>query len=113
MATQANPFGATTRLAITTVALDPMTSRALAHFLLAVPGVVVADNLESYHAAEWEVGRAGEQARTRICFIDLDQNLEQAIRLAEHLRDEHPEVNLFSVSVSNDAERIIAVMRAG
>ena len=113
MATQANISGAKSRIAVTTVALDPMTTRALAHCMSAVAGAVIVSNLDSYAGAEWEIGRAGEQARTRICFVDYDKNPEQATRLTERLRTDYGDVYIFAVSGSSDSDQIIAAMRAG
>ena len=101
------------RIAVTTVGLDSMSQRALTHFLMGVPGATVAANLEGYSGAEWEVGRAGEQAHTRVCFIDYDQNTEQAIWTTERLRSDHPDIHVFAVSSYAEPERIIAAMRAG
>lgn len=115
MATQVNmsKAGDTARISVTTVGLDSMTHRALAHFISGVPGAVMAANLDSYAGAEWEVGRAGDQAHTRICFLDYDQNPEQAIWITERLASDHPDVNIFAVSAHSEPERIIVAMRAG
>src|SRR5205814_3771802 len=102
-----------TRIAVTTVGLDPISQRALAHVLMAVPGAASPVHLDSYSGAEWEVGRAGDQTQTRVCFIDYDQNTEQAIWITERLRGDHPDVHVFAVSSYSEAERIIAAMRAG
>lgn len=103
----------TARIAVSTVALDPMSYRTLSHFIFGVPGVVMAASLESYSGAEWEVGRAGAHARVRVCFLDYDQNPEQAIWLTERLRTDHADVSVFGVSSSSDPDRIITAMRAG
>jgi pilus assembly protein CpaE len=115
MATQMNIGAAasTTNIAVTTVGLDPMSYRTVANFMLAVPGSVMAANVDGYSGAEREVGRAGEKARIRICFIDYDQNNEQAIWITEHLRNNYPDVHVFAVSAFSEPERIIAAMRVG
>jgi pilus assembly protein CpaE len=105
--------GETPRIAVTTVALDPVSYRALAHFVAGLPSATIASSLESYSGAEWEVARARDQARMRICFIDYDQDADQAIRITERLHAEHPDVHLFAVSSSSDPDRIILAMRAG
>jgi pilus assembly protein CpaE len=73
----------------------------------------MAASVEGYSGAEREVGRAGENARTRVCFIDYDRNNEQAIWTTEHLRNNYPDVHVFAVSANTEPERIIAAMRVG
>jgi len=101
------------KLAVITVGLDQMSYRALAHFISGVASSVIAATMDNYSGAEWEVGRAGEHARMRICFIDYDHDPEQAIRVTERLQADHPDVHLFAVSSYSDPERIIVAMRAG
>src|SRR5215468_2805328 len=115
MATQVNMVKAadSARIAVSTVGLDPTTYRTLSHFMAGVPGAVIAASLDSYSGAEWELGRAGDQAHTRICFLDYDQNPEQAVWLTERLTSEHPDVHVFAVSSHSEPERIIVAMRAG
>jgi len=115
MATQVNTAAAanTPSIAVTTVGLDTTSYRTLANFMLAVPGAIMAASVEGYSGAEREVARAGEKARLRICFIDYDQNNEQAIWITEHLRNNHPDVYVFAVSAHTAPERIIAAMRVG
>jgi pilus assembly protein CpaE len=115
MATSINPASAanTASLAVTTVGLDAMSYRTLANFMLAIPGAAMVASVEGYSGAEREVGRAGEKARTRVCFIDYDRNNEQAIWITEHLRNNYPDVHVFAVSVNTEPERIIAAMRVG
>jgi pilus assembly protein CpaE len=115
MATQLSTTktGETARIAITTVGLDAVSYRALAHFTAGVPGALIAGNFENHSGAEWEVGRAGEQARTHVCFIDYDHDADQAIRITERLRAGHPDIQVFAVSTVSEPERIIVAMRAG
>jgi pilus assembly protein CpaE len=100
-------------IAVTTVGLDPVTFRSLTHLMQTVPGAVMVANVDGYSGAEREVGRAGEKARTRICFIDYDQRTEQAIWITEHLHGNYPDVYVFAVSAFTEPDRIIAAMRAG
>jgi pilus assembly protein CpaE len=100
-------------LAVSTVGLDAMSYRALANFMLAVPGAAMAASVEGYSGAEREVGRAGEKSRTRVCIIDYDRNNEQAVWVTEHLRANYPDVHVFAVSANTEPERIIAAMRVG
>ncbi len=104
---------ANNNIAVTTVGLDPMSYRTLNNFMLAVPGAVMAANLESYSGAEREIARAGDKARTRICFIDYDQNYEQAVWVTEHIRNNNPDVSVFAVTANTEPERIVAAMRVG
>lgn len=115
MATPVNLASAanTAGLTVTTVGLDAMSYRTLANFMLAVPGAAMAASVEGYSGAEREVGRAGENARTRVCFIDYDRNNEQAVWTTEHLRNNYPDVHVFAVSANTEPERIIAAMRVG
>jgi len=103
----------TASLVVSTVGLDAMSYRTLANFMLAVPGAVMAASVEGYSGAEREVGRAGDKARTRVCFIDYDRNNEQAVWVTEHLRNNYPDVHVFAVSTNTEPERIIAAMRVG
>lgn len=100
-------------LAVTTVGLDQMSYRALAHFISGVPSSLMVASIDNYSGAEWEVGRAGDGARIRVCFIDYDHDPEQAIRVTERLQADHSDVHLFAVSSCSDPERIIVAMRAG
>ena len=90
-----------------------MSYRTLANFMLAVPGAVMAASINGYSGAEREVARAGDKARTRICFIDYDQNPEQAVWVTEHLRNNNPDVHVFAVSANTEPERIVVAMRVG
>lgn len=101
------------RIAVTTVALDAISYRALAHFVGGLPSATIAASLDHYSGAEWEVARTREQARMRICFVDYDQNVDEAMRLTERLHGEHPDIHVFAVSSSSDPDRIILAMRAG
>lgn len=118
MATQVNQENAPktserARIAVSTVALDQLSYRALAHLVSSVPGAIMAATVDSYSGAEWEVGRAGDQVRTRICFLDYDRNTDQAIWLTERLRTDHPDLHVFGVSSASAPEQIIVAMRAG
>jgi pilus assembly protein CpaE len=108
------PIEATARIAVMAVGLDPMSYRALAHFMQGVPDAVMIGNLDHYTGADREIGRSLDRAHTRICFIDYDRNTEQAIWLTERLRAEHPDrLHIFAFAAASDSERIIAAMRAG
>jgi pilus assembly protein CpaE len=115
MATQFNLAGATNKasIAVTTVGLDPISCRALANFMEGVPGAAIASNIDGYSGAEREVGRAGDHARLRLCFIDYDKNTDQAIWITEHLRTNYPDVHIFAVSANTEPDQIIAAMRVG
>src|SRR5712675_3669401 len=104
---------ATTRVAVITVCLDPTSYDALMHVMAGVPGSMVVGNLDHYGGAEREIGRALDLAHTRICFIDYDQNTEEAIWITQRLHSEYPEVHTFAVSAHPQPEAIIAAMRAG
>jgi pilus assembly protein CpaE len=101
------------RIAVMAVRLDVTSYEALSHFMAGVPGAVVVGNLDHYVGVEREVGRALDLAQIRICFIDYDQNTEEAIWVTERLRSEYPEVHTFAVSAYSEPEGIIAAMRAG
>jgi DNA-binding NarL/FixJ family response regulator len=115
MAAQVNMSHAAdrTKIAIITVGLDPLTYRTLSHFMSAVPSAGIAASIDTYSGAEWEVGRAGDPSSMRVCFIDYDQDPEQAIRVTERLRTDQPSVHVFALSSYSDPERIIVAMRAG
>ncbi len=101
------------RIAVMAVRLDVTSYEALSHFMAGVPGAVVVGNLDHYVGVEREVGRALDLAQIRICFIDYDQNTEEAIWVTERLRSEYPDVHTFAVSAYSEPEGIIAAMRAG
>jgi pilus assembly protein CpaE len=101
------------RIAVMAVRLDLTSYEALSHFMAGVPGAAVIGNLDHYVGVEREVGRALDLAQTRICFIDYDQNTEEAIWVTERLRSEYPDVHTFAVSAYSEPEGIIAAMRAG
>src|SRR5712672_4854202 len=102
-----------TRVAAIGVSLDSMTYQALSQFMEGVPGAVVLANLDHYAGAEREIGRALDLAHTRICFIDYDQNTEEAVWITQRLHSEYPEIQSFAVSAHPQPEAIIAAMRAG
>jgi len=108
------------------VCLDPASYQALLDFMASVPGAVVNGNVDHYSSAEREAGRALEiphverevgltlgLPHTRICFIDYDQNTEEAIRITERLRSEHSHVHVFAVSSNTQPDGIIGAMRSG
>src|SRR5215469_6031981 len=115
MATQVNmaKSGETGKISVTTVGLDPMTYRTLSHFMAGVSGAHMSANLDTYTGAEWEIGRAGDQLSTRVCFLDYDQNTDQALWITERMASDHPDVHIFAVSSNSEPERIIIAMRAG
>jgi pilus assembly protein CpaE len=102
-----------TRIALMTVCLDPVSYKALSHFVMAIPGAVTVGNVDRYVGAEREVGRALEQALSRICIIDFDKNTDEAMWVTERLKSEYPDVYVFAVSAYSEPERIIAAMRVG
>src|ERR1051325_10308611 len=104
---------ASTGLAVITVCLDPTSREAISYFIGGVPGAVVIGNLDQYSGAERNIGRALDPARTRVCFIDYDDNTEEAIWITARLRAECPDVHCFAVSSHSEPDRIIAAMRAG
>jgi pilus assembly protein CpaE len=103
----------TARIAIMAVCLDSGSHQALSQFMAAVPGGAVVGNLDHYGGAEREISRALDAARTPVCFIDYDQDREQAIWITERLHSEYPDVHSFAVSASSEPEAIIEAMRAG
>ncbi len=102
-----------TRVAVMAVCLDATSYHAVSQFVASVPGAIVIGNLDHYVGVEREVGRALDLAHTRVCFIDYDQNTEQAIWITERLRSEYPDVHSFAVSAYSEPEGIIPAMRAG
>jgi len=101
------------RIGVMAVCLDATSYEALSHFIAGVPGAVIYGNPDHYVGVEREIGRALDLAQTRICFIDYDQNTEEAIWMTERLRSEYPDVHSFGVSAYSEPEAIIAAMRAG
>jgi pilus assembly protein CpaE len=104
---------ASTGVAVMTVCLDPISYEAISYFIAGVPGAVIVGNLEHYSGAERNIGRALDLARTRICFIDYDENTEEAIWITARLRAECPDMHCFAVSSHSEPDRIIGAMRAG
>src|SRR6266566_6940833 len=101
------------RIAVMAVCLDATSYQAVLHFISGVPGTVMVGNLDHYVGVEREIGRALDLAHIRICFIDYDQNTEEALWTTERLHSEYPEVRTVGVSSCPDPEAIIAAMRAG
>lgn len=104
---------APTRIAVMAVCLDSASYQDLTQFMAGVPGAVLMGNLDHYVGVEREIGRALDLAHTRICFIDYDQNIDEAIRITERLRSEYPDVHSIAVSTYSEPEGIIAAMRSG
>src|SRR4051794_23604705 len=96
-----------------TVCLDPTSYEAISYFIAGVPGAGVVGNLDHYSGAERSIRRALALARTRICFIDYDENSEEAIWITARLRAEYPDVHCFAVSSHSEPDKIIGAMRAG
>ncbi len=101
------------RIAVIAVYLDPASYQTMSNLMAAVPGAVVIGNLDHYAGAEREIGRALDLAHARVCFIDYDQNREEAIWITERLRSEYPDVHSFAVSAYSEPDGIITAMRAG
>ncbi|HLB87648.1 MAG TPA: response regulator, partial [Terriglobales bacterium] len=101
------------RVAVMAVCLDPASYQALSHFMAGVPGAVIIGNLDHYAGVEREVGRALHLPHIGICFIDYDQDTEEALWITERLRSEYPDLHTFAVSSYSEPEGIIAAMRAG
>src|ERR1041385_6270410 len=98
---------ASTGLAAITICLDPTSYEAISYFIAGVPGAVVVANLDHYSGAERNVGRVLDPARTRVCFIDYDENTEEAIWITARLHAEYPDVHCFAVSSRAEPDRII------
>jgi hypothetical protein len=69
-ATNVNSAG----IALSSVGLDPLSSRSLGNIVSTLPGAFMAATMEGYTGAEREIGGSGDHARVRVCFIDYDQN---------------------------------------
>jgi len=107
------PNEAASKIAVNAVCLDPMSYKALAHFLGGVAGAAALGNIERYVGADRDVVRALQHSHTRICVVDFDSNNEEAIWVTERLRAEDPDIFVFAASASTQPERIIAAMHAG
>jgi pilus assembly protein CpaE len=70
-------------------------------------------NPERYSTSEREVVRLTEGVHTKVCIIDFDMNLEEALLATERITRDHPEIHVFALSSQSGAEHIIAAMRAG
>ena len=101
------------RVGVMAVCLDATSYEALSHFMAGVPGAVIIGNLDHYVGVEREVGRALHLPHIGICFIDYDQDTEEALWITERLRSEYPDLHTFAVSSYSEPEGIIAAMRAG
>jgi pilus assembly protein CpaE len=101
------------KVAAIAVCLDTPSYQALLHFMEGIPGGALSGNLNHYAGSEREIGRALDLAHTRICFVDYDQNTEEAIWITQRLHSEYPEIQTFAVSAYPQPEAIIAAMRAG
>ena len=101
------------KVASIAVCLDAPSYQALLQFMEGIPGGALFGNLNHYAGSEREIGRALDLAHTRICFVDYDQNTEEAIWITQRLHSEYPEIQTFAVSAYPQPEAIIAAMRAG
>jgi pilus assembly protein CpaE len=101
------------RLGVAGVCLDAASYNALTRVIEGVSGASAVGSVDRYLGAEREVGRGLEQAHTKVCVVDYDQNTDEALWITERLRAEFPEVYIFGLSKQSDPERIIAAMRAG
>ena len=102
-----------TRVAVAGICLDPIIYRGLSQIVSGMAGATVMGNPDRYAGAEREVWRLTETVHTRICIIDYDMNLEEALAVTERLAFDHPDVHIFAISSKSDPEYIIAAMRAG
>lgn len=105
--------GTSARIAVVGVCLDMQSYNALSHSILPVPAAVAVGNIDRYVGAEREVARLLESAYNRICVVDFDQNTDEAMRVAERLHTEHPDLYIFAASENSQPDGIIAAMRAG
>jgi len=101
------------KIGVMAVCLDPMSYKALTHFIGGLAGAAALGNVERYVGADRDVGRSLDKSQSRICVIDYDQNNEEAIWVTERLKSEFPDVYVFAASASPQPERIIAAMHAG
>src|ERR1051326_4174172 len=101
------------RIAVVSICLDRTSYTALSHFMATVPGAALVGDLDRYLGAEREVERALSRGHTRVCIVDYDQNVTDAISITERLRSDHPDICIFAASASSEPDRIIAAMRAG
>lgn len=104
---------ASAKVLLVGVCLDPVSYSAISNFLIGVPGAIAVGNLDRYVGAERDAARAVESAPNRICVIDYDRSVDEAIWVTEKLRNEYPDIFVFAVSSNPDPDRIIAAMRAG
>jgi pilus assembly protein CpaE len=102
-----------TRVAVVALCLDPASYDAVSYFMTGLPGAVVVGNLDHYVNADREIGRNLDVARNRICFIDYDQNADEATWITERVHAEYPDVYVFAVASSSEPDAIIRAMRAG
>jgi pilus assembly protein CpaE len=102
-----------TKLAVTGVCLDPTIYRAVSQCISGIPGGAVLGNSDRYQGADRDIARILDQAQTRICVIDFDQNFEEALATTERLASECPDVFVFAISSRSEPDTIIAAMRAG
>ena len=104
---------ATAKVLVVGVCLDPISYSAISNFLIGLPGAIAVGNLDRYTGSEREVARAVESANSRICVVDYDRSVDEALWVTEKLRDDYPEITVFAASSNPDPDRIIAAMRAG
>src|ERR1035437_5189893 len=74
-----------TKLAVTGVCLNPTIYRAVSQCISGIPGGAVLGNSDRYQGADRDIARILDQAQTRICVIDFDQNFEEALAPPERL----------------------------
>ena len=101
------------RIAVAGVCLDPIVYRGLSQVVNSVPGAGVMGNPDRYAGAERDVVRLTEAASTRICVIDYDMNLDEALTTTHKLALDHPDIHIFAISSNADTQHILAAMRGG
>ena len=101
------------KVAVGGICLDNQTYRALSQSIIAIPGGVAVGNADRYQGAERDVSRLLDNAQTRICVIDYDANLDEALYTTERLVAERQDIFVFAVSSKSEPDSIIGAMRAG
>jgi pilus assembly protein CpaE len=101
------------KVAVTGICLDPNTYRALTQAITGISGSAALGNADRYQGADRDIARLLDKAQTKVCVIDYDTNINEALAATERLAVDRPDIFVFATSSRAEPEQIIAAMRAG
>lgn len=101
------------KVAVAGICLDQITYRSLTQSIASIPGSAGLGNSDRYQGADRDISRLLDKAQTKICVIDYDTNLDEALATTERLAVDRPDIFVFAISSRSEPDHIIGAMRAG